>query len=317
MIKNECSIVRDLLAGYIEEEVNLSTKEFIENHIRSCDNCKKILDELKEENIKENKEDAEDIEIDYLKKYNKKINTLKGIAIFIVLIVVIIWGAIFVKHLKNKEHYEYLHNILNSAYEKTISLKETEKNFFLITTDSSNNEEKLYYKDGKFKLISKVNFEDGRKIEEYTNYGVETGNNSIAYIQLHKINGEYEKNGSTAVRSNNDYNETNPALKIYLLKYYCDMDIMQSLSLNIREDKYKEKDVYVIRNMKNNEEYSELWIDKESKLVIKLIDNTNENKYEKNYLWQVGNVTSEDVTIENKEKKNEIFYDEILELLIK
>ena len=77
MIKNECSIVRDLLAGYIEEEVNLSTKEFIENHIRSCDNCKKILDELKEENIKENKEDAEDIEIDYLKKSPDFENTIR------------------------------------------------------------------------------------------------------------------------------------------------------------------------------------------------------------------------------------------------
>ena len=47
MIKNECKIVRDLLPNYVEDLTSKETKEFIENHIEACKECKDILDLLK------------------------------------------------------------------------------------------------------------------------------------------------------------------------------------------------------------------------------------------------------------------------------
>lgn len=47
MIKNECEIVRDLLPNYIENQIADGTKEFVEKHIKSCKECKEILNSAK------------------------------------------------------------------------------------------------------------------------------------------------------------------------------------------------------------------------------------------------------------------------------
>lgn len=45
-MKNECSIVKDLLPNYIENQISTSTKDFVEKHITSCSECKETLDYL-------------------------------------------------------------------------------------------------------------------------------------------------------------------------------------------------------------------------------------------------------------------------------
>ncbi len=42
MNKFECDLVADLLPGYIENRCSLQTKAYIEDHIKSCDECRKI-----------------------------------------------------------------------------------------------------------------------------------------------------------------------------------------------------------------------------------------------------------------------------------
>ena len=63
----ECDIVQDLLFGYNDETLKEGSKEFVENHLKECEKCKKIYEE-----IKDDKEEIDNIEIDYLKKINKK-----------------------------------------------------------------------------------------------------------------------------------------------------------------------------------------------------------------------------------------------------
>ena len=74
MIKNECEIVKDLIPNYVEDLISKDTREFMENHISSCNNCKKILEEIKKEKNTEEKKESkiEKGQIDYLKKYNRK-----------------------------------------------------------------------------------------------------------------------------------------------------------------------------------------------------------------------------------------------------
>ena len=53
-MRNECKIVSDLLPLFTEDMVTEETSEFITEHIKTCENCKKELKLLKSgENFKE------------------------------------------------------------------------------------------------------------------------------------------------------------------------------------------------------------------------------------------------------------------------
>lgn len=70
----ECDITQDLLIAYFDGTLKEGSKEFVENHLETCENCKEMLEELKNDIVKEN----EKIEIDYMKKLRKR-NIIKNI----------------------------------------------------------------------------------------------------------------------------------------------------------------------------------------------------------------------------------------------
>ncbi len=78
----ECDIVQDLLIGYNDKTLKEGSKEFVDNHLKECENCRKIFEEIKTDDIQE-----ENIEIDYLKKINKK-NSKKNKCIILLIIIV-------------------------------------------------------------------------------------------------------------------------------------------------------------------------------------------------------------------------------------
>lgn len=76
-MKNECKIVSDLLPLYIEDMVSIETKEFIEEHLKSCDECKGELSLLKDTPLNTFDQSTTEKnleEIKPLKKVAKKIN---------------------------------------------------------------------------------------------------------------------------------------------------------------------------------------------------------------------------------------------------
>ena len=44
-MKNECDIVKDLLFSYNDNILSNTSKEFVENHLKGCDECKKTLEQ--------------------------------------------------------------------------------------------------------------------------------------------------------------------------------------------------------------------------------------------------------------------------------
>ncbi len=52
-MRNECNIVKDLLPLYVEGIVNEDTADFVEEHIRHCEKCRKELEEMKSPNYLE------------------------------------------------------------------------------------------------------------------------------------------------------------------------------------------------------------------------------------------------------------------------
>ena len=74
--KKNCMIVQDLFPNYIEKLTSDETNNFIEEHLKSCNECQKILKNMKENfdidtTLKNNKE------VKYMKRYNNKLNLLK------------------------------------------------------------------------------------------------------------------------------------------------------------------------------------------------------------------------------------------------
>ncbi len=89
-MKKECEIVQDLTFGYCDGTLNPASKELVEKHLVKCEECKKVYEEIK----KDKKMDDDDkIEIDYLKRINKKLKRKKIMivisSICIVLLVVL------------------------------------------------------------------------------------------------------------------------------------------------------------------------------------------------------------------------------------
>ncbi len=89
--KKNCKIIQDLLPNYIEKLTKEETNSFIEEHLKECEECNSILEKLQKDiNIDTNKINKK--QVNYLKKYNKKMKTLKSMLLIIVLIFIIVIG---------------------------------------------------------------------------------------------------------------------------------------------------------------------------------------------------------------------------------
>lgn len=83
--KRDCKIVRDLLPNYVEKLTSEVTNEFIEKHIATCEECKRVIQDITDE--VEVEEIDQDKEIKYLKGVNKKVKRTIAIVSLIVIII--------------------------------------------------------------------------------------------------------------------------------------------------------------------------------------------------------------------------------------
>lgn len=72
----ECEIICDLLPNYIEKLTSKTTNEYIENHLQSCEKCKRILEYMSCEIKLENEDDGETILLEELFKRNKQVKCI-------------------------------------------------------------------------------------------------------------------------------------------------------------------------------------------------------------------------------------------------
>ena len=95
-MKNECDIVKDLLFSYNDGVLSETSNEFVEEHLKNCESCKKALEEIRQESrdIEQKKE------IDAFKGVRKKL-TKKNIIIsisLIILLIIIIFNILVFKN---------------------------------------------------------------------------------------------------------------------------------------------------------------------------------------------------------------------------
>ena len=106
----ECKVVQDLLPNYIENLTNEETNKFIEEHLKNCEQCKKIYDNMKKDLNVDNKT-KEKKKVKFLKKYRNKLRVLEIILLIIVVAFVINTGRkmYIIADLNNKSE-EYVNS---------------------------------------------------------------------------------------------------------------------------------------------------------------------------------------------------------------
>lgn len=266
MNKNdECDIVKDLAASYMENIINDKSKIFIKEHLKTCANCKKYYNDINSKILTKNKNEEvqEKYELDFLKKIRKKMNMLKIFLIIIVIIIGVLILSIFTK-------CQIVGNIVNNSYEKINYLKNL-NNYKLIkdTIDINYTENttykyqsNYYYKDGKYKF----DFNNGNNVFYYKDNSY---NKICIYNELKQI--DYYTQNFIEYKKGDTFKEYSEIIMYKESGLY-------KLMLSIRIDKFNDTDCYVIKNG-NDKSYREIWIDKDTDLVLRRV----EEEYSKYY----------------------------------
>lgn len=161
-MKNECDIVRDLLFSYNDGILSTTSKELVEEHLEKCEECKKILEEIKHEN----EEKCQVKEIDLFKRIKKKINK-KNI---IILVVSIILVSVVLFNIQVYHNYNELASTMEIYLKEDITNQQIEniKNRII---EKSDNIELEYISKEKALEKYKNDFEKNEKLlNVYNNY---------------------------------------------------------------------------------------------------------------------------------------------------
>lgn len=282
MNKNdECDIIKDLAVPYVENLLNNKSKIFVEEHLKNCDNCKKYYRDISSNILNEtqNEKRKEKCELDFLKKIRKNMNTLKIILILILIIIITIMLSIFIKYQKvtqivnaSYDKIEYLRTLDNyKLTKKTIDINYEENVTFEITSN-------YYYKNGKYKIV----FGDTTFYCEDDSY-----NKVYVYDDLKQI--DYYTQNFIEYKKGKAFNTFSE-----IISYKTDLIGLYKLMLSKRTDKFNGIDCYVIRNGNDNS-YREVWIDKDTYIVLKTI----EKRYSKYYRETIYNLVENEVTDED------------------
>lgn len=290
MGNHNCDIVKDLLMQYIENMLSSNSKEFVDNHLLNCEDCKKYYNDMNlnifNENTKDNKKDK--IEINYLKKIRNHINALKTIIISIFAIIIVFITVFSIK-------YYNISNVINEANNKLEYMKKLD-NYKLVQETINKNfidnslftvKTIYYYKDGKYK----IELGDGIRYLEDNSYKKICVYNNLKQIDYHNQDFIEEKKGDTLNVFSNIKN------------YKLEKGIIR-LGLSLREERFNGIDCYVIRRGDNNS-YRDIWIDKKQKITLRMVEEEYmKYYYETIYTFSENVVKDEDVdsSVLNTEK---------------
>lgn len=324
-MKNNCEIVKDLLPNYIENLLSDETKRYVEEHINSCDDCKRVLQIMKEGKQEEtNKEvEEEQIELDYLKKHRKKSLILKVLALAFIIVLLIYILSYFLKFVQINSILNKAENKMNELIEaNNYTIYTTEHNIDYRTNKDSFHYSEYYYRDGKYKTLSRgysmnswrLDGTDINEDEVGITYGViDRNEKATVYNKNKKIINE---------KTNYKINSKGRIIRIvynpieiyfenmgFLAETYA--RICMTFDNSISSERFIGRDCYVFRIKKKNY-CKEIWIDKETLIPIKEIEDHYGQSYrEVIRSFYLGNVEKEDVefnqenyegyTVENRE----------------
>lgn len=264
--KRNCKIVQDLLPTYIENLTSTETNKYVEEHLKQCEECTKIFNNMKKEiELERDLPKRNKKEVKYIKKFNRKLNLLRNILLVILLIVLIWVGCTFRKFLIIKNLQEKAKQIENAGNYK-------------ITIHYSDGYTEYYKKDNKIASFSYYYNDENERIEtlEYIRDGkvysyMTTPEEKIAtsYSEDYKL---YEEN--------NPFNSNIMEEALSMVDIKNDFELFMLCSkIKLEKDNYNGYDCYVLDNSSIVIDYEhryQTYIDAETGLKRKV---SNGHKY--------------------------------------
>ena len=109
-MKNDCSIVKDLIPLYAEDLVSEDTKEFICEHCKSCEKCRRLLEALakktNEQEITDSQKEKVWSEIASKERKKQKKKYLTFLLASVILVTLVVLGFIFLPKYLQEIYYE-------------------------------------------------------------------------------------------------------------------------------------------------------------------------------------------------------------------
>ena len=261
MKEKDCNIIRDLLPSYIDGLTNEETNRYVEEHIKECNECKTVLENMQKilgtENTNKNSK-----EVKYIKKYSNKMKILKItlLAILLILVLSYVRKMVILVSLSNKvDKYTsstnyYIKSVNYSGYDDSI-----------ITIESYVKDEKII---DRFKLLSETN-----KINN-TNYFNGKTVNSYAEIEFDE---ETEEQKSRKTAELNQERELLAFIPDYIDISHPVMFFGLPLFSSIQSDKCDERECYKITVNSLGDNYDTVYyIEKETGLTIRILGHTTD-----------------------------------------
>lgn len=194
--KEKCKIVQDLFPNFIENLTNDETNKFIEEHLESCKDCKKVYENMKKDLNVDNKT-KEKKKVKFLKKYRNKLRVLEIIILIIFIVFVINTGRkiYIIKDLNNKaeeytsstNYHRVIYTIDKGNYTKTEIFSLDDKKKIVSTTMSSDGKKKVVIMYGtKIETVPDTQYvKTNPPIENYKqNIYIETETEKTARLNL-------------------------------------------------------------------------------------------------------------------------------------
>lgn len=274
--KNDCKIVQDLLPNYIDKLTSKETNEYIEEHIKDCKDCKKILDAMQKDiQIQEKK--LEKKKVKYIKKYNHKLRILKTTLLSIILIFAVLFVAfpgrkmVIIESLGDK--FEVYEQQSDNVHIKELVYNDSNLQFI----------HENYYKDNDLRKYVLTNPEADIKVTQYFYQ-----NEIKQFIE--------EPEGKRLIIESRENNIEAPTLMNY---FYIDSLInrfFMSMDYKITTGEVNGKECYVFTKEYANPEKIEIYIEKDTGLVLQDVQiESTEEVYRTQYEYSFGTVTDEDM----------------------
>ena len=292
----ECKVVEDLLFGYVDKTLNNESKKLVENHLKECKDCKEKLNEILKEN-KQN-EKIQQREIDYLKKIKTK-SRIKSILIAIGIIILILILLYLIKFIR-------ISNIMGKAER---SLKS--QNYYCEKQENSGEDSvsvsKTYYKDGKYKRTNEIYSDNGKELIS-TEYG-EVGSDERKLVsERDKTVTVYKGDISKILNKEENVKFDRFTLEERKMVY---ANLGKAFLMSMESDSYdSNKEYYILRYKFDKRNTWEVWLDKETGLVIREINRggsvvyipgteivKKESDIIEKYKYDFGIVNDEDVSV--------------------
>lgn len=261
----ECKVVEDLLFGYVDKTLNNESKKMVENHLKDCKDCKEKLNEILEENKQNEKIQLK--EIDYLKKIKTE-NRIKSILIVIGIIILILLLLYLIKFIR-------ISNIMGKA-EKNLK----SQNYYCEKQENSGEDtvsvSKTYYKDGKYKRTNEIYSDNGKELVS-TEYG-EVGSDERKIVnERDKIVTVYKGDISKILNKEESVKFDIFSLEERKMVY---ANLGKAFLMSVESDLYdSNKEYYILRYKFDKRNTWEVWLDKETGLVIREINRDSSKLY--------------------------------------